>query len=74
MTWTGFDCKECGCGMTIGIYYGDWEDDETELDIEVTCGHCIREMRKTAAEKEASLKSVGANTQSKPIWLCFASD
>ena len=61
MTWRDFECKECGCGMTVGIYYGDWEDDETEMDIEIICGHCIREMRKTAAEKEPSLASFGAN-------------
>tara|TARA_R110002051_G_scaffold165198_4_gene236072 strand:- start:1255 stop:1425 length:171 start_codon:yes stop_codon:yes gene_type:complete len=53
MTWTGVECKVCNCETDIGLYYSDYHDDDLILNIEMTCGECVRELK--AARKISKL-------------------
>lgn len=40
MTWRDVECKECGWGMPIGLYWNEYEHEKTEWTITVICGNC----------------------------------
>ncbi|QDP51878.1 MAG: hypothetical protein GOVbin4206_45 [Prokaryotic dsDNA virus sp.] len=42
MSWRSGQC-ECGNTVDYGIYYSDYEDDLSEIDVTVLCGECVRE-------------------------------
>ena len=45
MTWTEIGCKVCCDSIDIGLYYCEFMDDDTHINIEMTCGECVRELK-----------------------------
>ena len=42
MSWATGNC-ECGNTVDYGIYYSDYEDVLSEINVIVLCGECVRE-------------------------------
>ena len=54
MTWVETNCIECGCTVTYGIYYSDYDHEDTEINVTAKCGYCVNGWTEEdiASEKE----------------------
>ena len=54
MTWVDSECVECGTSVTYGIYYSEYDHEDTEIDVTVKCGYCVNgwTQEDIASEKE----------------------